>query len=138
MANPIAFSGARAIFYINNIIVGWARDCDGTEAIALTPIDVIGSLAPLDYQATGYTVNFRARLFRLLGKNLKSLGIFPKYDDILTSGQLSCRIEDRYTGEVIVNIINVRARDINWTNDARGIFMQNVSFVGIRDIAGEI
>ncbi len=138
MANDLTFVGARAIFTINKVIIGWARECSGSQTVQLQPVDVIGNLAPLEYQATGYVVQFRARLFRLLGKSLKQLGIFPKFDDILLSGEMSARIEDKYTGEVIVNLVRVKARDINFTLDARGLYSEEVSFAAIRDIANEV
>lgn len=138
MANNVTFVGARCIFYINNTIIGWSREASGSQNIALQPVDVLGRLDPLEYQATGYTVQFRARFFRILGKNLKQLGIFPKFNDILTGGEISARIEDKYTGEVIMNIIRVRARDNNWTVDSRGLYSQEISFTGIRDLEGEM
>lgn len=143
------FTGARAIFKIGDMEIAYATEVSGSEEILRQEIEVLGRLAPLEYAETGYRVTLRCRGFRTIpwseaskGEGTavghpKKSGIFPKYDDILTSGEMTVTVYDKITNEVIANYINVKAATRNWTVGARTVFSEDITFVGERDISGE-
>ncbi len=126
------WSGARARFKIDGKKVGYASGCEGTEEVIYEPVEVLDKLEVAEHVPVGYRVTFSCTIFRIVGESLKKLGIFPKEDNILTSGVLTATIEDSVTGRTLVQIEGVKAASKNFTVTARGIVGQNVTFVGIR------
>lgn len=87
-----------------------------------------------------YRVTFSASIFRIIGDTLKSRGWFPAtganteehLTNILTSGELTCTIEDTRTSEIFATLEQVRLQSHNWTIDARGVVGEDIEFVAIR------
>lgn len=82
---------------------------------------------PVAYRAT-----LSAQIFRVVGKSLKSLGIFPVEENILTSGDLTCSLQDRLTGETLAQFQQCRAQEHTFDVTARGMVSENTTFVTIR------
>lgn len=87
---------------------------------------------PVAYRST-----LSAQIFRVIGNSLKALGIFPTHkggDDtnILTSGDLTCVVEDKITNENPMYFQQCKASEHTWDVTARGIVSENVTFVTIR------
>jgi len=142
----LVFTGARVRFFFDGKLFAYASDVSGSEEILREEINVLGRLAPVEYAETGYRVTFRCRNFRTIPTgssnpergNLKNMGVFPKYDDILTSGELTAVITDSITDEVIVHLTQVKAATRSWTVNARSVFAEDITFTAIKDIAGEV
>lgn len=126
------FSGARARFKINGKKIAYAGGVDGTEEVVYEPVDVLDKLEVAEYVPVGYRVTLSCSIFRTVGESLKKLNIFPKEDNILTSGDLVATVEDSQTGRTIAQYEGVKASSKNFSITARGIVGQNVTFVAIR------
>lgn len=79
-----------------------------------------------------YRATLSAQIFRVIGKSLKALGIFPVEENILTSGDLTCTIEDRLTGETMAQFEEVKCSEHSFDITARSTVSENVNFVCIR------
>ena len=126
------FSGARARFKVDGQIVGFAAGVSGSEAIDYEPVDVLDLLEVREFVPVAYRCTLSAQVFRVIGKSLKALGIFPKEDNILTSGDLTCTVEDKLTGETMSQFEACKCSEHAFDITARGIVSENVTFVTIR------
>lgn len=142
------FSGARAIFRINNEKVAFASGCDGSEEVMYEPVDVMDNLEVQEYVPVGYRVSFSCAIFRTVKGTTnarppkegmygspKAMGIFPSITDpkaILTKGTLTCEIQDTITKQTIMQLEEVKCASNNWSVTARGIVGTNLTFNAIR------
>tara|TARA_R100000664_G_C2745693_1_gene133473 strand:- start:516 stop:998 length:483 start_codon:yes stop_codon:yes gene_type:complete len=149
------FTGARAKFYINGQAIGYCAGVSGEEAIDYEPVETLDFLEVREHIPVSYRASLSAAFFRLVGSSLKeylgrqnNLGgmeIFPKFDNILTSGVLSAAIHNTKTvaneGEVagaipdiIAKFTSVRAASKTFDVSARGVVTENCSFVAIKQM----
>jgi hypothetical protein len=132
MAAPNVFSGARARFKVDGVVVGFAGGVSGSESIDYEPVDVLDLLEVREFVPVAYRCTLNAQIFRVIGKSLKALGIFPTEENILTSGDLTCTIEDRLTGNTAAQFEACKCQEHTFDVTARGIVSENVTFVTIR------
>lgn len=132
MAASFTFSGARAIFLINSQPVGFAGGVSGEEMVDYEPVDVLNLLEVREFVPVAYRTSLNAQIFRVVGQSLKALGILPRQQDIITSGDLEAAVQDNVTGQTIALFQGVRCSGHSFDVTARGIVMENVSFVSIR------
>ena len=126
------FSGARARFKINETQVGYAAGVSGSESIDYEPVDVLDLLEIREFVPVAYRATLSAQIFRVMGNSLKRQGIFPKEENILTTGDLDCVIEDSLTGQVMAQFMGCKSQEHTFDVTARGIVSENVTFVTIR------
>jgi hypothetical protein len=142
------FSGARAIFRISGAPVAFASGVDGSEEVMYEAVDVLNRLEVAEYVPVGYRVTLNCNIFRTTVKtptgavpispeagktgSLKHANIFPKFDSILTKGQMSAEIEDSQTGAILYHLTGVKAQSLNFSITSRGIVGQNVSFNALK------
>jgi hypothetical protein len=126
------FSGARARFKVDGAIVGFAGNVSGSESIDYEPVDVLDLLEVREFVPVAYRATLNAQVFRVIGSSLKALGIFPVEENILTSGDLTCTVEDRLTGNTMAQFEGCKAQEHSFDISARGIVSENVTFVTIR------
>ena len=126
------FSGARARFKIDGVPVGFAAGVSGSESIDYEPVDVLDLLEVKEFVPVAYRATLSAQVFRVIGSSLKRLGIFPQEQNILTTGDLQCSIEDKLTGETMAQFQGCKAQEHTFDVTARGIVSENVTFVTIR------
>ena len=126
------FSGARAIFKIGGNPVGFAGGVSGSESIDYEPVDVLDLLEVQEFVPVAYRCTLSAQIFRVIGNSLKAQGIFPKQQNILTSGELTCSVEDRITRDTMATFQSCKAQEHTFDITARGIVSENVTFVTIR------
>jgi hypothetical protein len=126
------FSGARARFKVDGAVVAFAGGVSGSESIDYEPVDVLDLLEVREFVPVAYRATLNAQVFRVIGQSLKQLGIFPAEENILTTGDLDCAIEDRLTGNTMALFQNCKASEHSWDVTARGIVSENVTFVTIR------
>ena len=128
------FSGARARFLINGSVIGFAGGVSGSESIDYEPVDVLDLLEVREYVPVAYRATLSAQIFRVIGKSLKALGIFPPDTgrSILTSGDLTCVIEDTLQSQIMAQFEQCKAQEHTFDVTARGMVSENVTFVTIR------
>lgn len=132
MAASKTFSGARALFLINTVPVGFAGGVSGEETIDFEPVDVLHLLEVREFVPVAYRTSLNAQVFRVVGNSLKQLGIMPRLEDIIESDDLVAAIQDKVTGSTISLFEGVRCAGHSWDVTARGIVQENVNFVCIR------
>jgi len=135
------FSGARARFVIDGTTVGYCAGVSGEEAIDYEPINTLDFLQVREHVPVSYRASLSAAFFRLIGSPLKAysgrdgdegnMKIFPILEDILTSGTLSCAIQDK-SNKTIALFEEVRAASKTFDVSNRGVVSENCSFVCIR------
>jgi len=125
-------TGARAIFRINGTKVALASQCTYNEAIQLEPVNVLDQLEVEEYAEVGYTVDLQCQAFRVQNQSVKQLGIMPKLNAILTSGEMTAEIIDRVTNSVILLMEGVKMESRQSTVDARGVMTETWTFRGIK------
>ena len=91
------FSGARAVFLINAVPVAFAGGVSGEEMIDYEPVDVLTLLEVREHVPVAYRTSLNAQIFRVVGESLKKLGILPRQEEIITSGDLEAAIQDIVT-----------------------------------------
>lgn len=153
------FSGARAIFKVNDTKVAFASGVDGSEEVMYEAVDVLDNIEVAEYVPVGYRVTFNCAVFRTVkgvrasgpisseGPRLPeegelgsvktpSIGLFPRStgtpSEILTNGTMSATITDRLSQTTLYRLEEVKAQTLNFSITARGIVGQNVSFNAIR------
>lgn len=126
------FSGARAIFFVNGLEVGFAGGVSGEEMIDYEPVDVLNLLEVREHVPVAYRTSMNAQVFRVVGNSLKAQGILPRLEEIITSGDLEAAIQDSVTGQTVQLFQGVRCAGHSFDITARGIVNENVPFVAIR------
>jgi len=144
MAKEI-FTGARARFFLDDVPIGYCAGVSGEEAIDYEPVDTLEFLQVREHVQVAYRASMSAAFFRLIGSSLKEyagkeenaggLEIFPKFDNILTSGAMTAAIIETKSKDeprVIAQFDSVRAASKTFDVSSRGIVTENCSFVAIR------
>lgn len=126
------FSGARAIFLIDGVKVAFAGGVSGEEMIDYEPVDVLSLLEVAEHVPVAYRTSLNAQVFRVVGSSLKKLGIMPRQEEIITSGDLEAAIQDKVTENTLALFQGVRTSGHTFDVTARGIVQENVTFVSIR------
>lgn len=132
------FSGARAIFLIDGIRVGFAGGVSGEEVIDYEPIDVLNQLEVEEHVPVAYRCSLSAQVFRVINSPLKKFGdsnqeIFPKQSNILSTDEFTATIEDDLIeGVIMAQFEGVKASGHTFDVSARGVVSENISFVAIR------
>lgn len=143
------FTGARAIFRIDGNKIAFAANVDGSEEIQYEPIDVLDNLEVQEHVPVAYRVNFTCGIFRTITGtagarapkegahgSVKQMGLFPKAGadvlNVLTSGVLTCTIEDRLTKKIIMQLEECKMASHNFNVTSRGVTSTNCQWVAIR------
>ena len=115
-------------------MIGFATGVNVSENIVLQPIEVLGEIDPVEFEAVGRSVMMSCTAVRIKSKSFKSLGIVPRGDtvDIVNMNEVDAMIEDIITGDIIMKISRLKAESMNWRLDTTGIMSMDASFRGIR------
>lgn len=137
MAATQVFAGARARLKVEGNVIGFASGVSGEEMVDYEPIDVLDLLEVREHVPVAYRVSMSAQIFRVVGSPLKQYGnaafsVFPKQDNILTTGELTASIEDSVTGSAIMSMQGVKCAGHSWDVSARGVVSESTNFVCIR------
>tara|TARA_Y100001973_G_C5036804_1_gene250797 strand:+ start:217 stop:681 length:465 start_codon:yes stop_codon:yes gene_type:complete len=147
MAHQV-FTGARARFLIDGTPIGYCAGVSGEEAVDYEPVETLEYLQVREHIPVAYRASLSAAFFRLVGSSLKEyrgkegndggLSIFPKFNNILTSGAMNAVIQQsKPENEGSVNIAtftDVRAASKTFDVSSRGIVTENCSFVAIKQM----
>jgi hypothetical protein len=142
------FTGARARFSVNGIVIGYATNCSGSEEITYEPIKVLDHIQTVEFAPIDYNVTFTASFVRLVGpsfsNSLRSLGLFPELGnddstflrnilDLDNGIPMQATIEDSRTPSKMFMLLDqVKIASRNWSIGARGVVAEDVSFVAVR------
>jgi hypothetical protein len=128
------FSGARAIFFVNGLEIGFAGGVSGEEMIDYEPVDVLNLLEVREHVPVAYRTSMNAQIFRVVGNSLKAQGILPRLEDIITSGDIEATVQDSVTEQTVQLFQGVRCSGHSFDITARGLVNENVPFVAIRTL----
>lgn len=145
------FSGARAVFKLDNKPVGYAVGCSGSTGINYQPLSVLGHLEIVEHVPVAYSVELSANMARIakatrtnnynnfpslrsdVEGGLQSPQIMPAFGtnglNILQSGEMQAVIYDIVTKQTLYTISGVKAASKNWDIQAGGMVSENVTFV---------
>lgn len=136
------FTGARARFKLNGVIVGYARSVQGRERIVYEPAKVLNNIEVEEHVPVAYEVEFSCSMFRIVGETLKSAGWMPSTGgnsdehlaNILTASEspLTATIEDVKTNKIVSTVEQVKVSDLSWQIDAQGLVGKDTQFTAIR------
>ncbi len=132
MPASATFSGARAIFLINNVPIAFAGGVSGEETVDYEPVDVLGMLEVKEHVPVAYRTSLNAQMFRVIGQSIKALGILPRLQDIINSDDLLAALQDTVTGSTMALFQGVRCSGHSFDVTARGLVQENVTFVTIK------
>jgi hypothetical protein len=146
MAGPLpkglVFTGARARFSVDGKPIGFATNCSGSEEIQYEAVNVLDHIQTVEFVPIGYTVSFQASRVRLIGDPLRgpAKDMFPKLgansqeflQNILNLADMVAQIEDSITGQIFMNLEQVKIASHNWTIGARGVVGEDINFVAVR------
>ena len=145
---PQIFSGARAKFYINEKPIGFCAGVSGEEAVDYEPVETLEHLEVREHIPVSYRASLSAAFFRLIGSSLKEytdgsaggMSIFPKFDNILSSGEMTASIHANEAPTADGDVANVamfhgvRAASKTFDVSSRGIVTENCSFIAIKQM----
>ena len=123
-------TGAKAIFRINGTKIAFASNVTWNENIQLEEVNVLDQLEVVELAEVGYRVDFSCQTFRVADVSVKQLGIMPRLEDILASGELTAEVIDRQTNAVILLMEGVKLESRQSTVDARGLMTETWNFRG--------
>ena len=125
-------TGVRAVFRVNGIQIAYASSCSFNETISLEEVNCLDRLDVLEFAETGYRVDLSCQTFRVQNQSVKQLGIMPRLQDILTSGEMTAEVIDRQSSAVILLMTGVKLESRQTTVDARGLMTETWNFRGKR------
>ena len=136
MALEVA-TGARIKFTIAGVTVGLATRTDASDEIDYQAVEVLNNIEPLEHVAVGYRATLTASQVRIIGQTLTTLGFYPKKGgtpqdflrNILTLPEMTGQLEDSQSDTVIARFYGVKIASRNFNVDARGMVMEDLTFV---------
>ena len=145
------FSGARTVFKLGGLPVGYALGCGGTTGINYQPLEVLGHLETVEHVPVSYRVEMNANLARIAATSRLSSypqfpGLRPDIEGqttspqimpafgtdgtaILTSGELTAVIQDIVTSTTLYTIQGVKCSQLSFEIQAGGMVSENATFV---------
>ena len=126
-------SGSRIAFKIDGQKVAFATGVSIDIAYGTVPIQVLDQPDVVEHVETGYDVSFSATKFRVAGTPLKSLGIEPTLQGLLTRPELEAEVYDRITGKTLSRLEGVKLSGKSGSVNARDVFNETLSFVARKE-----
>lgn len=145
------FTGARAVFKVDQKPVGYALGMSGTTGINYQPLSVLGHLEVVEHVPVAYTVELTANLARIAKTSrlnryanfpglrgdveggTESPQLMPSFGDnglaILTSGELQSVVYDVVTQVSLYTISGVKCSQKAFDIQAGGMVAENCNFV---------
>lgn len=100
-------------------------------------MDVLDLLEVKEHVPVAYRTTLNAQIFRVIGRSLKALGVFPRVEEIVTSSGMTASIDNAEplpTEEAgpMSQFVGVRTAGHTFDITARGLVSENVNFVAIK------
>lgn len=136
-----AFTGARARLSINNKFIGYATGCDGNEQILRQALRVLGSIYVAEHVPTGFDMAFSNSMARLVGKTLKSDGLWPKHKPSseeflreILAFDMGATIEDPVSGTVLYRIQRLAPLTMGWSVTESGLSVKRCTWAAQKQL----
>ena len=100
------------------------------ENIQLEEVNVLDRIDTLEHAEVGYRVDLSCQTFRVQNESVKQLGIMPRLQDILVSGEITAEVVDRQTNTILLLMTGVKLESRQTTVDARGLMTETWNFRG--------
>jgi hypothetical protein len=128
-----ALQGARLVFILNNVEVGWATGVTLDSPSQNVAVEVLGDLEPQEIVPVGRRYTLEAQLVQIQGELLETLGFFPDtLADVVALPGLTATIFDTITDAPLYACEGLRVSRNSVTIGARDVSRQNVSFEGTK------
>lgn len=137
-------SGARAIFTVNDVELGYALGVDVEEVVLYEPAVVLGKLKVVEFIPVGYEITqFTVQRLRLIDDSIRGDGtipqIFPRHgssdtemlEAILALDDIKCCIVDTVTNRNFILLEEVKVASRGLSVAPRRLTIENISFVAI-------
>lgn len=129
--NASTLTGARAKLYIDGKLAGVFTSCSWGVSYDTAPMYILGKFNAAEIVYTGMDViEVNVSGFRVLRNGPHKIGAVPHLKDLLTHQEISLQLVDRLSGEVTMNVINVRPTGYSSETSARGVQSLNIRFQG--------
>ena len=125
-------TGAKLELRIGSVTVAYASQCSFNYQTNIETIQGIDQLVPDEHAEIGTTVTFTASMFRVAFQAAVTNGWQPKLDKLLQQPELVAVIKDKISGVVLLQIEGLKMTGRQGSVDARGVFVETLSFVGKR------
>ena len=125
--------GARAIFRLNFNKIAYASSVSYNENITIEDVNVLDKVNPEELAETGYNIEFSCQSFVTDDNMIKSLGIMPRFQDILKAGILTAELIDRSNENVLFIITGVKCLGRSGQLDSRGLLTETWNFRGLKE-----
>lgn len=138
-----SISGARAIFTINDVELGYALGVDAEEMVLYEPAVVLGRMKVVEHIPVGYEVTtFTAQRLRLIDDDLRGGdGSFPQImarhgnndtemlEQLLLMDEIKACIVDTITNRTFALLEGVRVASRGLSVVPRRLTVENIAFV---------
>lgn len=133
MANTV--TGARALVYVNNKLVGIFESCTVANTLSTEAIHILGRFTPAEIAITAKeAVNVTCSGFRVAGNGINILPAVPTVQDLLSFEPFTIAVVDRQaTGPNPVplqTILNCVPTSDNTNYNAKATSRVNISYIG--------
>jgi len=122
-------SGSRIAFKIDGVKVGYATGISYDVTYGTVPIQVLDQPDVQEHVETGYDVGFSATKFRVVESSLKTLGIEPSLEGLLTRSELVAEVYDRVSNKTLGRFEGVKLAGTSGNVNARDVFNETLTFV---------
>jgi len=123
-------TGPKTIFRLNGVQIAFASNASWNENIQLEEVNVLDVIEVKELAEVGYRVDLSCQTFRVQNESVKQLGIMPRLEDILLSGEITAEVVDRQTNSVLLLMEGVKLEARQTTVDARGLMTETWNFRG--------
>lgn len=136
MAKAQVMNGARAKFYVDNVLVGIFDSCSYSVNIGTEPAFVLGRYSAAEITPTSYEViTLNCSGFRIIGHGGHKLPKFPKLQDLLQLESVVLTVVDRQAqpnSEPIMTVIGCVPTSYATGYSAKQNSKINITYQGLR------
>jgi hypothetical protein len=133
MPTPYTVTGARALVYVNNQLVGIFESCTVANTLSTEAIHLLGRYTPAEIAITAKeAVNVTCSGFRVAGNGITVLPAVPLVQDLLNFEPFTIAVVDRQnpTAAPLATILNCVPTTDNTNYNAKATSRVNISYVG--------
>jgi len=123
-------TGAKLELRIGTIIVAYANNAEYNYEIELERIKTVDEETVTEYAEVGTNVTFSASMFRVAFEAAITNGWMPRLEKLLQQPELTATIVDKVSNSILLNISGVKCVSRSGSVDARGVWIETLSFVG--------
>jgi hypothetical protein len=132
MSNTV--TGARALVYVNNKLVGIFESCSVANTTSTEAIHLLGRYTPAEIAITAKeAVNVTCSGFRVAGNGKTVLPAVPKVQDLLTFEPFTIAVVDRQASSnplPLETVLNCVPTSDNVNYNAKATSRVNISYIG--------